>query len=456
MTKKLSEYNAKRNFNKTKEPKGKLAKSSKRLRFCVQHHIAHKDHYDFRLEYEGILLSWAVPKGPSYNPKDKRLAIHVEDHPLSYRTFEGNIPEANYGAGSVMLWDYGFYEPLNNLKSSYQKGNFKFILYGKRLRGRWTLVKLKANNWLLIKENDNLKLYTDINEFATSIKTGRTMEDIKNNAPLKDKNRPIIIEGVTITNPNKIIFPKSKITKLDIIIYYKSIWQLMSPKIKNRLLSVVRAPSGINKEPFFKKHLENRNKGLGTKKITSASHKEDYYYIKDITGLINELQMNSFEFHIWGSTIDSLNNPDLMVFDLDPDTNLSLKKVREGVKDLKNILDELNLNSTLKTSGGKGYHICVNFNNQVSWSKFKSIAHNIAKLMETKWPDKYTTNMSKEKRKNKIFIDYLRNSKGATSVAPYSLRLRDNASISFPIPWNLLDKIKPNEITIKNYQKYVK
>ena len=107
---KLTNYNNKRNFKITSEPIGKISKNSKRLSFCVQHHLARKDHYDFRLEYEGSMSSWAVPKGPSYNPKDKRLALKVEDHPLSYKTFEGTIPKGEYGAGTVMLFDLGFYE----------------------------------------------------------------------------------------------------------------------------------------------------------------------------------------------------------------------------------------------------------------------------------------------------------------------------------------------------------
>ena len=150
---KLQEYNSKRNFNKTNEPIGKSSKRASKLRFCIQHHIARKDHYDLRLEWKGILKSWAVPKGPSYNPKDKRLAIMVEDHPLDYRNFEGTIPKGEYGGGSVMLWDKGTWEPL--YKPNFNEGPIKFILKGSRLKGMWTLVKLKDdNNWLLIKDED--------------------------------------------------------------------------------------------------------------------------------------------------------------------------------------------------------------------------------------------------------------------------------------------------------------
>ena len=131
----LKEYNQKRDFNKTSEPRGKREKGKKRLRFVVQHHIARKDHYDFRLEWGGVLKSWAVPKGPSYNPKNKRLAVMVEDHPLSYRDFEGVIPKGEYGAGVVILWDYGTWELVDGKRLDLKKGLIKFKLHGKRLKG---------------------------------------------------------------------------------------------------------------------------------------------------------------------------------------------------------------------------------------------------------------------------------------------------------------------------------
>lgn len=228
----LDDYNKKRNFEKTPEPKAKIkkpkskaiinqtdknavAKISERigiittntnrketdpqinemkttkksnLKFVVQHHIARNDHFDFRLEWHGALLSWAVPKGPSFNPKDKRLAIQVENHPLDYRNFEGTIPKGEYGGGTVMLWDEGTWSPLSDVKQMLSDGALKFSLNGKRLQGDWALIKLKnekkenEGNWILLKENDEFaKKTAGISGFNTSIRTGRTMQEIENN-----------------------------------------------------------------------------------------------------------------------------------------------------------------------------------------------------------------------------------------------------------------------------------
>ena len=441
----LKEYNKKRNFNKTSEPRGKREKGKKRLRFVVQHHIARKDHYDFRLEWGGVLKSWAVPKGPSYNPKNKRLAVMVEDHPLSYRDFEGVIPKGEYGAGAVMLWDYGTWELVDGKRLDLKKGLIKFKLHGKRLKGLWTLVLMSDNNWLLIKDQDEYHLYDDILEFNTSIKSGKTMEEIKENT------------GVELTNPDKVIFKNPKVTKKDIFDYYEIVSERMLPFLKNRLISTIRLPDGYGGKPFYKKHFENFDSLLGVKKLkTNEDKRNDYYYIKDKFGLLSEVQMNSYEFHIWGSRVDDVNHADMLVFDLDPDEGLSLEKLRRGAKDLKKILDEYKLESFLKTSGGKGYHVVVPLRSKVTWKNARKIARDIAKLMELTWPDKYTSNMKKSKRKGKIFIDWIRNIKGSTSVAPYSIRLRRKATVSMPIKWSELDKVRPDEITIKEAIKRIR
>src|SRR5579862_2212359 len=183
----LEEYRRKRDFNRTKEPPPERVRPRKRkLSYLIQKHDATRLHYDFRLELDGVLLSWAVTKGPSLNPADKRLAVRTEDHPLSYGSFEGTIPEGQYGGGPVMLWDTGWWEPEGDPRAGLKKGHLEFILHGDRLQGAWNLIRMrvegKRENWLLIKEDDDQASRHSNSEFleglSFSVKSGRSMEDI--------------------------------------------------------------------------------------------------------------------------------------------------------------------------------------------------------------------------------------------------------------------------------------
>jgi bifunctional non-homologous end joining protein LigD len=191
---KLGEYRRKRDFSRTREPAGGKRKKSARLAYVIQKHAATRLHYDLRLELDGVMKSWAVPKGPSLDPAVKRLAIHVEDHPIEYNRFEGTIPEGEYGGGTVMIWDYGTYtaagdedDPEGALRTGYRRGNLKFELRGKRLKGSWVLVRTRRRvdgsrqeQWLLIKHRDeSADPDTDPTEaYQTSARTGRTLDAI--------------------------------------------------------------------------------------------------------------------------------------------------------------------------------------------------------------------------------------------------------------------------------------
>lgn len=789
MAVKLDAYNEKRNFERTSEPKGETQESAEGLRFVVQHHLARKDHYDLRLEWGGALLSWAVPKGPSYDTRVKRLAVQVEDHPLEYRNFEGTIPEGEYGGGVVMLWDEGFWEPQGDVDEALLAGVLKFVLEGSRLKGKWALVRLKAQtggtkeNWLLLKERDQyIKPADGIAEFITSIRTGRTMKEIAEGADEKTAKNPfkaadvqlaklvdtvpkgedwlyemkydgyrilsfiegnsvrlqtrngydytkkfkdaatsltdwaagramvldgemvvtdasgktdfqalqnylrspqglnltyiifdllaldgedlrsrtlterkdkleallkdapknlwysrhirgngkesfaaacamgmegiigkkpesiysgtrngdwiklkcdnrqefviggytlsdkkstgvsslllgvyeeeeliytgragtglstsdmkeleakfedikrldspfklaprsksnekifwlepklvveikfaewtedhllrqasfkglrsdknpgdirlekaedegkmlkeladketeqmmeaagdeLVIQGIKITHPDKVLFSDPEITKADVVRYYEEVADRMLPYVRHRILSIVRCPKGISQTCFYKKHPGQNSKGIVIKPITTSEGvTEDYFYIEDTAGLISEVQMGTLEFHTWGSLVDALEKPDMMVFDLDPDEGMDLDRVRRGVKDLKSILEELSLVSYLKTSGGKGYHVVVPFQPGASWETFHDFAKRVAEVMEHKQPDFYTSNVRKAKRSGKIFIDWIRNSRGATSIAPYSIRARKGAKVSMPIAWEELDTVVPDGV----------
>ena len=195
----LAEYRRKRDFTRTAEPAGSRKAGSKKLAFVIQKHAASRLHYDLRLELDGVMKSWAVPKGPSLDPAVRRLAIQVEDHPIDYNKFEGTIPEGEYGGGTVMLWDRGTYryageheDPLEGLRRGYAKGDLKFELRGKRLQGSWVLVRTRGRGerqpqWLLIKHRDDDasdgREVTE--EFTTSVTTGRSMDEIAAGAPRK-------------------------------------------------------------------------------------------------------------------------------------------------------------------------------------------------------------------------------------------------------------------------------
>ncbi len=789
MTEKLNQYNQKRNFDRTFEPEGITEIAEEGLRFVVQHHMARKDHYDLRLEWEGVLLSWAVPKGPSYDTRDKRLAVHVEEHPLEYRNFEGTIPKGEYGGGVIMLWDEGYWEPYGNVEDGLRDGMLKFVLKGRRLKGKWALVRLKAkagetkDNWLLLKEKDQyVKTDHGISEFNTSIRTGRTMAEIEkgedekitknpfaradvqlaklvrtvpededwlyemkydgyrilsfiegnsvrlitrngndytrrfrdiaysliefaggramildgemaitdasgktdfqalqnymknpktknltyivfdllaldgvdlrehrlierketlealmkdapksiyfsrhvkgngkesfavaceagmegivgkkadsiysgtrngdwiklkcdkrqefviggytlsdkktrgvsslllgvyegeelvyagragtglseqdmkelekkfesikrmepsfktapnpksnekitwllpelvaeikfaewtredllrqasfkglrtdkepreiklekadeepqNQSSAEEAERPmetnvnsIMIEGIKITNPDKVIFEDPQITKADVIRYYKEVSERMLPYVSNRVLSIVRCPKGVSQTCFYKKHPGPNSKGIVTIPVSGdGGETDEYFYIENISGLISEAQMGTLEFHTWGSRVDELEKPDMLVFDLDPDEGMDPGTVRQGVRDMKSILLELSLKSYLKTSGGKGYHVVVPLKPAIAWDAVHDFSRSVAEVMEKKWPDRYTSNVRKAKRTNKIFIDWIRNGRGATSVAPYSIRARKGARISMPIAWEELDTVAPDGINM--------
>ncbi len=704
----LNEYRNKRDFSVTSEPFG--SQNGNRGIFSVQYHEARRIHYDLRLEYDGVLLSWAVPKGPSFDTSKRRLAVKVEDHPIDYADFEGVIPKGQYGGGKVTLWDKGTYTPSLDFEEGLEKGSLKFTLHGKRLKGSWALVKTDdKNNWLLIKEKDAYANAPDITDTSSVLDMNKSMPDLKDlepkqadpaseipvgknwlyeikfdgyrvialtgsdktelftrnhndvtdkfeaaadvlselpvkdavfdgemvvikdgktdfsalqhysgkddlcyiifdllysngedlrrlplverkkilksllkNAPhvidysenfpdgaalfrlakkmglegivckkrdapyaerdwlkikcrsrqefvvigytdekkevsslllgvyndgvltyvgkvgsgisqknaaslkkeldkyatdvpavhMKKKNAhwlrpelmaevefaewteggkirqgsfkglrndksaltvktedPDIVGGIKVTNPQKVVFPDPKVTKMQIARYYLGVAPLMLPYLVGRPITVVRCNSGIENR-FYKKHPLNDKSSL--------------IYINSTTDIIKEVQLGTVEFH----TMCFAGETKFMIFDLDPDEGLGLKEIRKGAVDLKNILSDLGLRTFIKLSGGKGYHIVAPIKSDISQEEFSDFAHSVAKLMEAKFPDEYTSNIKKANRRGKIFIDWQRNTAGATTVAPYSLRAHSGAPVSLPIKWSELNKYAPSGINI--------
>jgi bifunctional non-homologous end joining protein LigD len=804
----LKDYRGKRDFTKTAEPSGatatRLSKKGKAaaLRFVVQKHDATRLHYDFRLELDGVLKSWAVTRGPSTNPADKRLAVRVEDHPLDYGDFEGTIPEGEYGGGTVMLWDEGTWEPIGDPHEGLESGELKFRLNGKRMKGEWVLVHMKGRdqktrngpreNWLLIKHRDDYAQETDglVDKFTTSVETGRDLDGIakgrkarrkaaadkpasrvwtrsgevvlpefrspqlatlvaevpqgegwlfevkydgyralaaiagpevriytrnandwteqfrrlveplgkltrgsllldgeicsfkdgrtdfstlktalssggdlvyfvfdlleqdgenleklplserkarlekllaaaddpliqysdhivghgekvlkamceahqegviakradapyrhdrtrewlkvkclnrqefviggwrpsdkkqtfaslllgtwedgklvyrgrvgtgfntKSAAELQQamdglaRSKPVFAEvprdivrrarwiepklvaeidyteltpdghlrhpsfvglrqdkpatevkletrppaatktkprraaklksmqltddmgiavaerlGVKLTNPTRAVLPDEAVTKARIVAYYEAVAERMLPHIERRALSLVRVPHG--QRPFFQKHdsggFPDVMKHVQIK--LKESEDEDHFYVTDLAGIVGGVQMSTLEFHIWGSRIDKLEQPDRIIFDIDPDEGLDFGNVRDAARHIRDLLQHWGLESFPMVTGGKGIHVIAPLTPRAAWPEVKAFCRFLADYLAESEPDRFTANIRKEKRTGRMFVDYLRNERGSTAIAPFSTRARPGIPCAVPVSWDELDAL---------------
>ncbi len=768
----LARYKSKRDFAATQEPAGRRESSSAGNRFVVQKHEARRMHWDFRLEADGVLKSWAVTRGPSADPADKRLAVRTEDHPLSYADFEGVIPKGEYGGGTVMLWDRGTWAPVEGKhRTDLDGGHLHFRLDGERMKGEWILVRLKPRagekreNWLLRKVDDphagargNL-----VDRCLTSVATGRSMADIaagrklvrarpppfvapqlatlvdrvpdgnpwmheikfdgyralaavagnrvkiytrtgldwsarfaplcdafasldlapalidgeitapgkdgnpsfsalqavlkrghgaqkagqpldfhafdllalsgedltglgnlerkqrlaallertappihvadhvvgtgeallaamcdagqegiiskRTDAPYRSKRtmawlkvkctrrqefvivgwakssaksrpfaslllaqhdegtlaykgkvgtgfdrdtladlaarlarigrktpplevpgpdargatwvRPTLVAeiafaeltsdglvrhasfvglrsdkpagavrsespaespaetpaetpaadaAIRVSSRERVIFPESGQTKGDLADYYAAIAPLMLPHVAGRPVSLVRCPQGRARECFVQKH-DSGSFGASVHAVPiteKAGGTQRYLYFDDAAGLLACVQMGTIEFHAWPSHVADVERPDRMVFDLDPDEGLGFGPVRQAAFDLRDRLAELGLASFAMLSGGKGVHVVVPLTPAHDWDAHKDFAKRFAHALSIAEPARFVATMSKARRKGRIFIDWLRNQRGATSVAPYSARARAGAPVAAPVAWDEL------------------
>jgi bifunctional non-homologous end joining protein LigD len=251
------------------------------------------------------------------------------------------------------------------------------------------------------------------------------------------------IAGVRVTNPDRVQFPAENITKRDVINHYLSIADHILPHVAERPLSLVRCPDGIAKKCFFQKHASDGFPDLFRKvKIREKSGTDDYLYIEDERGLVAAVQMGVLELHIWGCEVDEVEKPDRLVFDFDPDEGLDFARVREGATEMRARLKDLGLESFPMLTGGKGVHVVVPLKRGHSWDEHRDFAEAIARVVAEEDPDRYVANMSKAKRRGKIFVDYLRNTRGATAISPFSTRSRAGAFVSVPVSWTQLARMK--------------
>jgi bifunctional non-homologous end joining protein LigD len=276
------------------------------------------------------------------------------------------------------------------------------------------------------------------------------------------KSAAVEVEGVRLSSPEKVLYPEQGITKRALAEYYVATARWVLPHVARRPLSLVRCPAGSSAACFFQKHVgsgvpdEIRRveipDGVGTADHSDGS--STYLWVDDVRGLVALAQMGVLEIHPWGSTIDALETADRLVFDLDPAPGLGWPQVVEGARAVRDRLAALGLESFLKTTGGKGLHVVVPIAPEHDWEIVKPFTRAVVAAMVEAEPERYTLNMAKKARTGRIFLDYLRNGRGATAVAPYSTRARAGAMVSMPLAWSELSpSLDPAEFTILTVPK---
>ena len=468
-------YRAKRDFSVTHEP----AASETHRRtgapiFVVQEHHAHHAglHYDFRLEHDGVLWSWAVRKGPSLDPKDRHVAVHVEDHPLDYAGFAGNIPDGQYGAGKVEIWDRGTWTPLNDPDQGMRNGKLTFALHGQRLNGRFHLVRLRPkpgqrsrqDNWLLFKGHDEAERVgadaTTI-EHDTNKPRSPRMKSVSKDPPKRPAAaarivtarrpmaRSVEIAGVAMTHPDRELWPG--ITKRDLAEYWVMVAEHALPSLAKRPLAVMRCPDGIDGERFFQKNGRGTlPDGIRENRIGTSP----YLAIDGLRGLIGMAQISAIELHPWGAAEPDPYHPDTLVFDLDPGDDVPFAHVVGAAHQVRDRLHQLHLTSFCRTTGGKGLHVVVPIAPKADWEAVRLFCRAFAEVLSEENPTRFLSTVKKADRRGRILLDWLRNTLGATAVASFCPRARPGATVATPLAWDeVTAKLDPAIFTLRSVPK---
>jgi bifunctional non-homologous end joining protein LigD len=459
----LEEYQAKRDFHKTPEPPAKPGRPHRKPIFVVQEHHATRLHYDFRLEADGVLKSWAVPKQPSMDPAQKRLAVHVEDHPLSYADFEGTIPEGQYGAGDVTVWDSGTYDNLladkpvpQTVAEGVEAGRLEFALHGKRLRGRFALIRMRGRgrgkeNWLLIKMKDELARPEPGADGRPGRKAAPRRPAKVTPAP---PHRRRAAEGVTFTNPDKVMYPDAGITKGEVVEFYRRIAPHLLPFLRDRPATLERFPEGLGngQAPHFwqKNTPASYPDWIPRAELPSEQGRTvNYVLVNDRDTLLYLVNQGTRTFHVWFSRVEDLDRPDFVLFDLDPG-QATFGDAVTVANELHALLKDEGSKAYVKTSGKTGLHVLVPWEADGGYDEARAWALRLAGRVVETLPDQATTERSKAKRARRVYVDVMQNARGRHAVPPYVLRAVPGATVSTPVRWSeVRPELDPAQFTLK-------
>jgi bifunctional non-homologous end joining protein LigD len=451
----LREYQAKRDFRKTPEPGARITKGHRQPIFVVQEHHATRLHYDFRLEADGVLKSWAVPKQPSQDPAHKRLAVHVEDHPVAYASFEGNIPEGQYGAGTVKVWDKGTYENLMALKPApktvskgIEAGRLEFVLHGEKLQGRFALVRMgggrsgKKDNWLLIKMKDEFaQRDPDVKQETARPAKPRARTPVASPVRQDSIHSSLPANGVAFTHTDRIVYPDPGITKGEVLDFYRRMAPRLLPYLRDRPVTLERLPQGLgDKAPrFWQKDTPAYYPNWIPRADLSSERGKVVHYVlvNSVETLLYLVNQNALTFHVWFSRVKDLDRPDFVLFDLDPGEATFVDAVLVA-RELHALLSRTRQTAFVKTSGKTGLHVLVPWQETGGYDEARSWAQEVAAQVAADFPDRATVEVRKAKRGRRVYVDVMQNARGHHAVPPYVLRAVPRAPVSTPLNWREL------------------
>ncbi|WP_370618456.1 DNA polymerase ligase N-terminal domain-containing protein [Mumia qirimensis] len=491
----LELYRRKRDFTRTPEPSGDPTPSGGAGRFVVQRHRASRLHYDVRFEIDGVLVSWAVPKGPTLDPGARRLAMHVEDHPIEYLYFEGVIPSGEYGGGDVIVWDTGTWEPVksDDPRAAVEAGELHAEVHGEKLRGRLVLVRRDGddgeNAWMLLhKRDDHAVAGWDPEDHPRSVLSGRTNDEVKADphflwrsdlpaaeasvsllpAPLQDEAIDALMalgkqgtwevfgRKLKVTNLDKVLFPGDPpVTKRELLAYTARIAPVALPYVEGRALNLHRYPDGAEAKGFWHKQRPGHAPDwLGAWDNDEADEGETTTYLvpDEPAALVWAANFGALEWHPWTSRVAAPHKPTYALIDLDPGDRTSWDDLLMLARLHRTALEHLGVTARPKVTGRRGIQIWVpvvggyTFDDTRAWVETlsKTIGRLVPELVSWKWAVKERAGLAR--------LDYTQNAVNKTLVAPYSPRPAFGAPVSVPLTWDELDdpELRPDRWTIRS------
>ena len=476
----LAAYTAKRDFTVTAEPPAAVEKRKAEPIFVIQQHAATRLHWDFRLEAEGVLKSWAVTKEPTLDPAVRRLAVHVEDHPLAYASFHGDIPDGQYGAGHVDIWDHGTFTPKPGMGvvRGLELGHVEVDLHGSKLNGMFALIRMgeagkeggPKENWLLLKmKDDHAKPGTAPPDRASyrPKEAGKAAASKPGKAKSAKSSKPTEPPPqVEFTHVDKVMFPDAGtggLTKADLIRFYIEIAPHLIPHLKDRPITLERLPDGLtsaeaprfwqkNTPSYYPSWIPRANDTDGKKRV-------DYTLVNDEHVLAYLVNQGAVTFHPFLSRVPHLDQPDFVVFDLDPGP-ARFSEVVTIAQTLHALLGEQKIEPFVKTSGKSGLHVTVPWTGTAKESTFdaaRAWATEIADELVRRLPNIATTERSKAARGKRVYVDVVQNGPGKHVVPAYVVRAVPAATVSCPLDWDeVTAKLNPAKFTTEVVLKRVK